>query len=251
MQKVTLAYLRRRTRALADEQSSSGGASSLVDPDELLDHINEAISSYYALITEVQGHEFFVRQHVWDLVADQGDYALPLDFGIGALQLHLEYSRWRFEIYPWQQQDSAWLHNLNEYGGPWGYQYLVWCNQYLRYRFQGDVMEILPVPRPGDDGRYKIHMRYVPTSPQLTNEEDTIDSVNGWHKYVCWKAVIPMLIKSETDTTEAYRQLADIEREIRSHAPKRDRGRPAVVQDTLQDDWQAPGSYGVGVVVRD
>ena len=54
MQKVTLAFLRRRVRRLADEQSSSGGASSFVSKDDLDEAINEAVPAYYALLTEVQ-----------------------------------------------------------------------------------------------------------------------------------------------------------------------------------------------------
>lgn len=53
MQKVTFAFLRRRVRRLADEQSSSGGASSFVSVEDLDDAINEAIPSYYALLTEM------------------------------------------------------------------------------------------------------------------------------------------------------------------------------------------------------
>ena len=74
---------------------------------------------------------------------------------------------------------------------------------------------------------------------------DEIDGVNGWEKYVDWHAAIPILMKAETDTTDARRQLAMIEAEIRAHAPKRDRGRPEVIQDTAQDDWA-----GIGIGYR-
>ena len=83
MQKVTLDFLRRRVRRLADEQSSSGGASSFVSPEDLDDAINEAIPSYYALLTEVQ--EAFLSKLEWLIVIgthknrlwDKATVALP------------------------------------------------------------------------------------------------------------------------------------------------------------------------------
>jgi len=251
VQKVTLAFLRRRVRRLADEQSSSGGASSFVSAEDLDDAINEAIPSYYALLTEVQGQEYFVRSHQWDLLKDQGEYNLPLDFGLGALSLQLERDGWRYEIHQWQQQDNAYLHNLRGYGGTWSYDWLLLHSRQalMRYRLQGNVVELLPVP--DSDNRYTLHMRYVPRVPQLINDSDEIESVNGWHKYVCWHAAVTLLIPGETDERPAERQLAKIEREIRAHAPKRDRGRPEVAVDTLNDDWAGIGYRGGASIVRE
>jgi hypothetical protein len=251
VQKVTLEFLRERVRRLADEQSSSGGASSFVSPEDLDDAINEAIPSYYALLTEVQGQEFFVKKHQWPLEKDVSEYDLPLDFGLGALQVQLERDQWRYEIFAWQQQDSAYLHNLRGEGGTWTYEWLItnYRATLMRYRLQGEKLELLPTPE--SDNLYTLHMRYVPRCPQLVNDSDEIDSVNGWHKYVCWHAAVTLLIPGETDEAPAERQLLKIEREIRAHAPKRDRGRPEVVQDTLNDDWASVGYWGGSTVVRE
>lgn len=251
MQQVSLAFLRRRVRRLADEQTSSGGASSFVGEEDLDDAINEAIPSYYALLTEVQGQEYFVKKHQWNLERDVGEYDLPLDFGLGALQVQLERDGWRYEIHQWQQQDTAYLYNLRGYGGDWSYDWLLLSHRHalLRYRIQNNKIEFLPTPE--SDNRYVVHMRYVPRCPQLTNDNDEIDSINGWHKYVCWHAAITLLIPGETDETPARRQLAMIEDEIRRHAPKRDRGRPEVVVDTLDDDWRGVGCYGGATIVRE
>jgi len=165
--------------------------------------------------------------------------------------VQLERDGWRYEIHQWQQQDSAWLHNLRGYGGDWGYDWLLLNHRQtmLRYRLQANAIELLPTPEQSD--LYTLHMRYVPRYPKLVNDNDTIDSVNGWHRYVCWKAAITLLIPGETDETPARRELAAVEDEIRRHAPKRDRGRPEVVVDTLNDDWSGFGWYGGAAIVRD
>jgi hypothetical protein len=240
-QPVTLAELRVALRELVDEESSSSGASSLIAAPELDRRINEAIPSYYNLLVGACGQEYFVKKHSWELEADVAEYSLPLDF-FSALAFEMQYDRWYFEIFSWTQQDTARLRNLRELGG-WGYAYLLWAHDWMRYRIQGPKVELLPAPNRSD--AYTLHLRYVPTVPKLIEAQDEIDGVNGWEKYVYWHAAIPILMKGETDTTDARRQLAMIEAEIRAHAPKRDRGRPEVVQDTAQDDWVGVGmGYG-------
>lgn len=235
MQLVTFAQLKEDVRELADEESSSGGASSLISDPELGKRINEAVRSYYSLIVEVQGDEYFVKDRTYELIPDQRLYALPLDFW-QALRVVLRYDEWYAEIHKWSQQDTARHENRGIYSS--GFSYWLWFSDYLRYRIQGQSIEMVPAPK---EQRYSLELRYTPTTPVLVNDNDTIDAVNGWDDYVKYLAAILLNIKSETDATDWKEQLARKEREIRAHAPNRDVGRPEVVQDTRRDDWSGIG----------
>lgn len=242
MQPVTLAELKTAVRELADEESSSGGASSLISEPELVRRINEAVRGYYNLLVEVQGHEYFGRDKSYELIPEQRLYPLPLDF-FQALRAVLQYDEWQAEIFTWSQQDTT----RHENRGISGYGYWLWCSDNLRYRIQGPNIEMLPAPR---EQRYKLLLRYTPTTPKLINDTDEIDGVNGWETWVHYKAAILLQVKGETDTSELRRELAMIDSEIRTHAPNRDVGRPEVIQDTRRDDWSGIGYSNGGFYGR-
>jgi hypothetical protein len=235
MQLVTFAELKESVRELADEESSSGGASSLIGDGELGRRINEAVRDYYSLLVEVQGHEYFAKDAAYDLEPDKALYSLPLDF-FQALRLVLQYDEWQAEILPWSQQDTARHHNRGIYSS--GFAYWLWFSDHLRYRIQGQSIEMLPAPK---EQRYRLLLRYTPTTPRLVNDTDTIDAVNGWDDWVKYKAAILLLVKSETDTAELRRELALKDAQIRALAPNRDVGRPETIQDTRRDDWSGIG----------
>jgi hypothetical protein len=228
VQPVTLTELKVGIRELADEESSSSGASSLVSDPELTRRINEAVRSYYNLLLEVQGHEYFAKDKEYDIIPDVSLYELPLDF-FQALRVRLRRGTTYSEILTWSQQDTARFENSSNSGD----FYWMLSRNGVRYRIQAQNIELIPTPTVSE---CKLQLRYTPTSPVLGNDDDTIDSVNGWHAWVQYKVAIWLMVKGESDPTELRRELAAIESEIRAHAPNRDIGRPEVIQDTMGDD---------------
>lgn len=103
----------------------------------------------------------------------------------------------------------------------------------IRYRILGGTFQTVPQVRfiPNPSGDYTVSMRYVPSPPRLSQDDDFIDEQNGWADYIEVDGAIHLLDREETDTTMLRMERDRIVQRIMSMAPQRDLSRPDRVHD--------------------
>lgn len=114
----------------------------------------------------------------------------------------------------------------------------------LRYRLEGDNIEIVPVP----SGGQTIQIWYAPRVSQLINLTDIVDGVSGWEEYVVVDMCIKMLTKEESDVQIFMAQKMALLKRIEEAAENRNLGEPETVSDSRRRNfsWGDPGDSGSG-----
>lgn len=209
MRLVKLSQLKRMCRLYADERP--GGTSAFINDDELRDLINGEIANEYDLLVHAGGHE---RHELVDTARSTAigiaTVAFATDF-YELLSLHINWGNRQLE--PVDALDSIDdrrdVHNL-----------AVWARDgWKAYRIRPVVasetsdqlvpgLEFFPTPTTAT----ALDIRYIPTAPVLTAEDDTWDGVNGWERLVEYKVAAEMLVIAGK-SPNAMMALAQQERE--------------------------------------
>jgi hypothetical protein len=101
-----------------------------------------------------------------------------------------------------------------------------------RYRLVGDRIKFSPIPDAG--ASYRIW--YVPTSPRLTNDSDTLEQLNGYAEYIIVDAAIKCMQKEESDVRVLLAQKEALRRRITDKAAQRDAAQAPTIADIEAED---------------
>lgn len=108
-----------------------------------------------------------------------------------------------------------------------------------RYRLVGSTLMFIPIPSAGQN----VQLWYIPRMPQLLQDTDILDGVNGWDEYVIVRAAKYALDKEESDTSKLDQQIAFLKQRIEESAMNRDAGMPDSVSD-VRSFSNLYGPYG-------
>lgn len=136
-------------------------------PDaDINDYVNRGIAALYRLLCRVNGDQRYLATAPIPTLAGVARYSLPDDFQHAiSLEGTINGRTYRFDSYDWSQR--PWLENRTT-----GEPYL--------FRLLGDELELMPVP----SGPYQLELWYVPSAPQLTEDNDPFDTIVRLDDYV-------------------------------------------------------------------
>jgi hypothetical protein len=203
------------------------GQSTYIDNAQANRLINEARAHLHNWIV-VSNEDYMVSEYVFTVVANQADYALPVDF-FKDLKVFGYYSQ------PSSPQPYYWplpRRMRGEYRGGSAniYRYPT-ANVGFGYMILGNVLRLDPMPASG--GSVGIKMWYAPHYTPLVNDSDVENAawVPGWDEYVVNQAVIGAKIKEESDVGAIMGRQAEIKQLIEQDMMNRDMGQPGHVID--------------------
>lgn len=229
---VTRGTVRANARLYADERQ--GGSSGFVSDIEANRLINLALCEFYDLLVAARGHEFYETEDT-SIITSAGvaTYTLPADF-YQLLSADLQWATDRMEPVP-ALASPADRHRFVSNGLRWAE------NAPKTFRLRGTLIEFFPTP----NSTTQVVLRYVPTCPELTSDNNTdgsFDGVNGWDRLISLRVACELRTiagQPATWLTNMYEQ----ERErIEALAADRAASHPARIRDvnpegSVNDAW--------------
>jgi hypothetical protein len=217
---VTLLELRTQSRQRADKV----GSGYILD-SELNTYINQSISELYDLLVGAYGNDYFLTSTTFPITVAQSEYSLPSDFyKLAGVDLYLNASRFiTLKPYNWNERGRF------QDGSNWA---AIIAIQGPRYHIGGQNITFNPSPTITAN----VKMWYVPVSPKLQYDADTLDGIDGWEEFVVIDAAIKMLQKEESDVTVLALQKKAIIERINLMSENRDEGHSFRVGD-VQRMW--------------
>lgn len=224
MASVTLAQLRTRVRQRADMVGSA-----FVSDAEVDGYLNASADELYDVLVGK-----FVDQYVAEaaLVTGVGLPApLPLDLTGSTVALPSDFHKlldvslqmdgqWRtLKRYVWREATE--LRNASA------------SLEDTRYQLQGARLKLLPTPPEG----LNLNVAYVPTRPQMVEDDDVLEGCNGWEEYVVVDAAVKCQDKEETDSSALRADKAALLLRIEKAAENREPTQPARVVDVHGGCW--------------
>lgn len=110
----------------------------------------------------------------------------------------------------------------------------------LKYRLLGANLHFVPAELATGDFRYW----YIPAAPDLDDDADEVDGVNGWEEYIVVDAAIKALAKEESSTTDLENRKGWLRKQIEDQARDRNEGDCERIQDVRggydcdhDEDW--------------
>jgi hypothetical protein len=187
MREVKLSQLKSMCRLYADERP--GGAAAFINDDELRDLINGEIANQYDLLVHAGGHERHVTVNTsLTTTAGTATVALPDDF-YELVSLHINWGTRQLERVDALDSvdDRRDVANLG-----------VWTRDgWKAYRLRkaqaagsDQLIEFFPTPTTTT----ALDVRYVPTAPVLTADDDAFDGVNGWERLIEYSVAAEMQV---------------------------------------------------------
>lgn len=227
---VTLSSMRTRVRRRADMVNST-----FVSDAELTQYINDAKDDLYDLLVQKYGQDYYTTvSPETSFTTNVLSYALPDDFykevGVDLKVSGNNYVTCKPFMFAERNRFNTLLSR-----GVLGYQSTF-------YKIIGNQIQF--TQSPGSGSAFRIW--YVPASPDLVNDSDTFDGVNGWEKLIEVKAAIYCLQKEESDTSVLEREESKLVMRIEQAAESRQAGigqRVTDVRDLLSDEIGIFGRY--------
>lgn len=217
---VTLLSLRNQARLRADKVNSG-----FILDAELNQYINNSATELYDLLVGAYGNDYYMKNYTFSVNGTDREYPLPADFyKLEGIDLYINPSRF-ITLKPFMFNERGRYQD----GSNWA---AIVAIQGPRYHLKNNVIEFNPSP----PGAHNMNMYYVPELPEMTNDSDTFDGVNGWEEFIIIDAAIKMLQKEESDVSVLAAQKAAIIKRINLMAENRDIGHSFVVND-VQRDW--------------
>lgn len=185
MSSVTLAEIRTRARQKANMENSN-----FIQPDELLNYINEALYTWYDVMVEAYEDYFLPAEPlVFELPSGtDGLFDLPSDFyKLAGLDRSVSPGA-TDRFYPMKK--TPWRARTNT-ENTW--RYALTAN--VTYRIFKNKIQM--TPKDSANGSYQLW--YIPTATPFVNESDSIDTFNGFENLLIVDVAIKMLAKEESD----------------------------------------------------
>lgn len=203
MREVKLSQLKRMCRLYADERP--GGANAFINDDELRDLINGEIANEYDLLIHAGGHERYETVDTsLSTTAGTATVTLPEDL-YEILSLHLSWGTRQLERV--EALDSLDDRRDIVNSGVWTRD--GWKAYRVRHAVVGAGTRALAEFFPTPSSVVSLDLRYIPTAPVLTAEDDTWDGVNGWERMIEYKVAAEMQViagKSPAAMLALYQQ---------------------------------------------
>lgn len=218
MRTVTLAQLRTDARLYSDQRVADE-TNAFITAVELNRLINQQLADLYDLLLSARGHDYYATDGTIAVVAGTRAYDLPDDF-YQLLAINLEWAADEHEpLDPLNHQQDIWRYNNRD-------DWQRWTQK--AYRLRGEQLDLYPMPRSAVTAR----VYYVPVCPELADDADTFDGVNGWEKLVALGAAREMLDIEEAGSgarlDERYNEQRD---RIQAMADDRDAANEIEIRD--------------------
>ena len=218
----SLAAIRLQVRQRCDMVNSQ-----FVSDVEMSSYISCAYKELYDILVS-RFEDYYTKYPATPFTIVTGNtYTLPDDFyKLRAIDAKIDGSDYWYGLKPFNFSCDRNVRNR-----------LVWRpvvgRAFIMYQILGNTLYIIPEERAQLD--YQIW--YIPRAPELVNDSDTIDAVNGWEEYVVLDACIKALTKEESDTTVFIAQKQDMIKRIEAMASNRDSGMTQKVGDAMSGEW--------------
>lgn len=208
--------------------------------------LNEGLQEFWEKLIASRGQEHVRKPWPITITSGQSEYALPGDFfelisidiqvGPGqfiSCRAYMEAERNAFRLYPgW----SGWYMGLPVY-----------------FRLKGS-MACANIPSPLDKtinfiptstSNFPITLNYIYAFPKFdaagANDNNKIDSVNGWTDYAVWYAVMLGKHKLKEDPSFAMSQIERVGKRIEEMAGQNSAGDAERIRDVEAGDYEALG----------
>lgn len=206
----TLAQLRTLCRQRADMVNDY----SVSDP-ELTSYINASAAELYDLL--VNSDEEYYTTSTTFTISSGNTYSLPaafyklkgLDYAVTAND-YINVGKYNFQSRNIKSKENLWRRA-----------------PYREYRILGSSLYI----EPADNAAGNYRLWYIPTYTELSDDADTLDTINHWYEYIVIDCTIKMLAKEESDYQGFLVQKGAIVKRIQDMAANRDQGEPEVIGD--------------------
>jgi hypothetical protein len=222
---VKLSTIVTRIQRLADMEN----ATDFVSTTFIKDLVNQSLAELIDLLRSHFGQEYHRKSHALSIVSGTRSYPLPSDFlALLYAEMELSTSDTR-RIHPYTIHTASHartLHGLDP----------IFYRIGERGSSNARMIDFLPSPT----ASHTINIYYIPTAPQLVNDDDTFDAVNGWEDYIVWDVVAALLAKEESDMSYAIGKRESIKRRIESLAGATDQGSPEVIGDVQSHHFEPP-----------
>jgi hypothetical protein len=208
----TLLQLRDEVRQRSDTENDPH----IVD-DEITRWINQSAARWYGKLVRARGEGYFLKRVPAVTALGQNTVAVPADF------FKLKGIQWdrgggnltrinRLELQEFLRQSTD--------TQTWGEGDIGVMVEGLKFRFH-------PTP----NALYNLLIWYLPTAPELVDDDDTFDGVNGWEDWVVLDAAIKAMTKQRRDASGLRMERAAIEADLETLAGEIDEGQPGKVVD--------------------
>lgn len=241
-----------RTRQLSDLRNDAyklgdlENATTRFPASEVNYYINQGIAEFYDLLLRSIG-EYFESQTT--IITDGMNTVYPLPADFQRLLLAQVNLGWNFNGVLGDNNIGLYNFTLSE-RPELSSSTPGWAGQPFAYHIHGGTptqanttqgtipvqyaIEFLPKP----SVNMHIQVYYVPTCPLLVNDNDTLDTINGWDVYASAFASKLMRIKDDLPTTAQDMLLNSMRERIEAAAPHRDQYSQRRVVD-VRKRWPA------------
>lgn len=196
--------------------------SGFIKDSEFNSYINASMKELYDLMISAYGNDYFasVTPTVITTVAGQQFYDLPADFyKMLGVDLVLGANRIvKLKPFQFNERDKYQMD---------GYWSAVVGNDGPRYKITANKIQFAPT----SSGAYTIHLWYVPLPPELVNNTDQANTLNGWEEYIILDVCIKAKNKLDLDPSAFIIQKKEIKERIEKMKEDRDAGMSFRVSD--------------------
>lgn len=215
MRSVSLSELREEVRTRYDLPTFT--TTTFVTTTLVNSLINKSLQSFYALLMQCYGDNYFAASEELTTSANVPLTSLPTRFS-KLIALH-----WLRATGDVVKIKPASVDHIRHYG----LDPVSWSEYGPRYRLSGvSAIEWFPTP----NAAYDVRCDYV-AIPDDLGEEDAFDAGPGWEEWVVLDVCRKIASREEKDPSVWLAERADIEQRIRSQAPERDEGESLVLRD--------------------
>lgn len=211
----TLLELRTGSRQRADLEEDGN----VIDDVEANDYVNESVAELWDLVVEGDGAQLFAKNAPILTKTGDNSYILPSDF---YKLVSVSYSTGG-EYVQGQPFDSA--ETAVVAANPPTPENFVYS---LRLGTLALEDHIFTFPALDED---KLAVVYIPESPILSADTDSVDGINYFHSFVMYSAASKMVDKVGLDSTHLLLRLRRLEERIRHHIRTLDGHYPAVIRE--------------------
>lgn len=180
---------------------------------EVNNYINEGVAEFYDLLVRARGHGYFEKNVTMITGIAQGpfpsadgiNYPLPPDFfelklaqcNIGYFAAGTSDTNIALTEFTMRERPELSSYTPGWQGNPFCYR-IHGGDPSQPFQVQstigtGYTIEFLPRPASG----LKVQIFYIPSCPVLINDTDTLDTINGWDRYVTAYASMMMRMKDD------------------------------------------------------
>lgn len=221
MATVSLTTLRSRVRERADMVGTNFVQDSATSLDAW---INEGVQILHEKMVAAYGSDYVEKTSAFTCDGT-GNVTLPSDF-FKLLGVDLQLYGVTRTIRPYMRAER----NAYKNSSIWGPHVLP------AFKLSGlTTLKLLPAPPSGITGS----IIYSPVATVLTNSGDTVETIDGWERYIVLYAAIQCLIKEESDAGPLMQQLQMMDAQLQGIIDNRSAGHPehAVDVDLREDPF--------------